>query len=83
MLTKGKATGLVVSASLDRLGAFFAEAGGSYMNSSRTAFTFNSPQNVQALTYIAGPGQGGLPQVRRSKLTPAGAGKPWATGPQP
>jgi multiple sugar transport system substrate-binding protein len=54
VLTKGKVTGLVVSASLDRLGAFFAEAGGSYMNANRTAFTFDSPQNVQALTYIQG-----------------------------
>jgi multiple sugar transport system substrate-binding protein len=54
VLTKGKVTGLVVSASLDRLGAFFAEAGGTYMNANRTAFTFDSPQNVQALTYIQG-----------------------------
>jgi multiple sugar transport system substrate-binding protein len=59
VLTKGKTTGLVVSSSLDRLGAFFAEAGGSYMNSSRTAFTFDSPQNVQALTYIAGLAKAG------------------------
>jgi multiple sugar transport system substrate-binding protein len=59
VLTKGKTTGLVVSASLDRLGAFFAEAGGSYMNSSRTAFTFDSPQNVQALTYLAGLAKAG------------------------
>jgi multiple sugar transport system substrate-binding protein len=58
-LTKGKTTGLVVSASLDRLGAFFAEAGGSYMNSSRTAFTFDSPQNVQALQYIEGLAKSG------------------------
>ena len=48
-----------MSDSLDRLGAFFAEAGGSYMNSSRTAFTFDSPQNVQALTYIAGLAKAG------------------------
>ena len=59
VLTKGKTTGLVVSASLDRLGAFFAEAGGSYMNPSRTAFTFDSPQNVQALTYLAGLAKAG------------------------
>jgi multiple sugar transport system substrate-binding protein len=59
VLTKGKTTGLVLSASLDRLGAFFAEAGGSYMNPSRTAFTFDSPQNVQALTYIAGLAKAG------------------------
>ena len=60
VLTKGKSqTGVVLSASLDRLGAFFAEAGGSYMNTSRTAFTFDSPQNVQALTYIAGLAKAG------------------------
>ena len=63
VLTKGKTTGLVVSASLDRLGAFFAEAGGSYMNSSRTAFTFDSPQNVQRAYLYRRPGQGWLPQV--------------------
>ena len=59
VLTKGKVTGLVVSASLDRLGAFFAEAGGSYMNVNRTAFTFDSPQNIQALTYIQGLAKAG------------------------
>jgi multiple sugar transport system substrate-binding protein len=59
VLTKGKTAGLVVSDSLDRLGAFFAEAGGSYMNASRTAFTFDSPQNVQAMTYIAGLAKSG------------------------
>ncbi len=59
VLTKGKTAGLVVSDSLDRLGAFFAEAGGSYMNASRTAFTFDSPQNLQALTYIAGLAKSG------------------------
>jgi multiple sugar transport system substrate-binding protein len=59
VLTKGKVTGLVVSASLDRLGAFFAEAGGTYMNANRTAFTFDSPQNVQALTYIQGLAKNG------------------------
>ena len=29
------------------------------MNASRTAFTFDSPQNVQALTYIAGLAKAG------------------------
>ena len=53
-LTKGKVTGLVVSNTLDRLGAFFAEAGGSYMNKSDTGFAFDSRQNVAALTYVEG-----------------------------
>jgi multiple sugar transport system substrate-binding protein len=34
------------------LGAFFAENGGSYMNSAGTKFTFNSPQNVGALEWV-------------------------------
>lgn len=59
VLTKGKTTGLVISDTLDRLGAFFAEAGGSYMNAARTAFTFNSPQNLQALTYLQGLAKAG------------------------
>jgi len=59
VLTKGKTTGLVISDTLDRLGAFFAEAGGSYMNASRTGFTFDSPQNLEALTYLAGLAKAG------------------------
>jgi multiple sugar transport system substrate-binding protein len=59
VLTKGKTTGLVISDTLDRLGAFFAEAGGSYMNASRTGFTFNSPQNIKALEYIQGLAKAG------------------------
>jgi multiple sugar transport system substrate-binding protein len=54
VLTKGHVTGLVMSNSLDRVGAFFAEAGGSYMNKSDTGFAFNSPQDVEALTYLQG-----------------------------
>jgi multiple sugar transport system substrate-binding protein len=53
-LTKNGVTGLVLSHGLDRLGAFFAENGGSYMNSNDTKFTFNSPQNVAALNWVAG-----------------------------
>ena len=51
-LTKNGVTGLVVSDTLDRLGAFFAENGGSYMNAAHTKFTFNSPQNVAALKWV-------------------------------
>ena len=51
-LTKNGVTGLVVSNTIDRLGAFFAENGGSYMNSSRTQFAFDSPQNVAALKWV-------------------------------
>jgi multiple sugar transport system substrate-binding protein len=59
VLTKGKTAGLVISDTLDRLGAFFAEAGGSYMNAARTGFTFDSPQNLEALNYIAGLAKSG------------------------
>jgi multiple sugar transport system substrate-binding protein len=51
-LTKHGVTGLVLSDSLDRLGAFFAENGGSYMNGNSTKFTFNSPQNIAALKWV-------------------------------
>ena len=51
-LTKGKVTGLVVGDTLDRVGAFMAEAGGSYMNADGSAFTFDSPQNIQGLTFV-------------------------------
>jgi len=54
VLTKGHVSGLVMSNSLDRVGAFFAEAGGSYMNKSDTGFAFNSPQDVEALNYLQG-----------------------------
>lgn len=51
-LTKKGVAGLVVGDTLDRLGAFFAENGGSYMNASRTKFTFDSRQNVAALKWV-------------------------------
>lgn len=51
-LTKNGVTGLVLTNTLDRLGAFFAENGGSYMNAAGTKFTFDSPQNVAALKWV-------------------------------
>jgi multiple sugar transport system substrate-binding protein len=51
-LTKGKVTGLVMSDTLDRVGAFMAEAGGTYMNADQSKFTFNTPQNITGLTYV-------------------------------
>ena len=59
-LTTKSITGLVVGDTLDRLGAFMAEAGGSYMNSKRTGFTFKSPQNLQALNFIEGLAKQGV-----------------------
>ncbi len=58
-LTSGGVTGLVVSDSIDRLGAFMAEDGGTYMNATHTAFAFDSTQNVAALTYIQGLAKSG------------------------
>jgi len=51
-LTSGKVVGLDVGNTIDRLGAFMAENGGSYMNKAGTAFAFNSPQNVAALNWF-------------------------------
>jgi multiple sugar transport system substrate-binding protein len=51
-LTGNGVVGLDIGNTLDRLGAFFAENGGSYMNKSGTRFTFNSPQNLQALQFV-------------------------------
>ncbi len=66
-LTRNGVTGLVISPTLDRIGAFFAENGGSYMNSKGTNFAFNSPQNVAALGYLKRMAQEGVlktsPQV--------------------
>ena len=51
-LTAGKVTGLVMSDTLDRVGAFMAEAGGTYMNADQSKFTFNTPANITGLTYV-------------------------------
>jgi multiple sugar transport system substrate-binding protein len=52
--------GLVVGDTLDRLGAFFAENGGSYMNANRTKFTFNSSANIIALKWVQGLAKQGI-----------------------
>jgi multiple sugar transport system substrate-binding protein len=51
-LTGKGVTGLVMTDSLDRVGAFMAEAGGTYMNADQTKFTFDTPQNLQGLQYV-------------------------------
>ena len=51
-LTRNGVVGLDIGNTLDRLGAFFAENGGAYMNKAGTKFTFNSPQNIAALKYV-------------------------------
>jgi multiple sugar transport system substrate-binding protein len=52
--------GLDVGNTMDRLGAFFAENGGSYMNKAGTKFTFNSPQNITALKWVQGLAKQGV-----------------------
>jgi multiple sugar transport system substrate-binding protein len=51
-LTGNGVTGLVMTDSLDRVGAFMAEAGGSYMNADQTKFTFDSPQSLRGLEFV-------------------------------
>ena len=53
-------TGLAVGDTLDRLGAFFAENGGSYMNKAGTSFAFNSPQNIKALEWVQSMAKQGI-----------------------
>jgi multiple sugar transport system substrate-binding protein len=59
-LTKNGVTGLVISPTLDRVGAFFAENGGSYMNAKGTNFAFDTPQNVAALGFLKKMAQEGV-----------------------
>jgi multiple sugar transport system substrate-binding protein len=59
-LTTKTVTGLAVGDSLDRLGAFFAENGGSYMNKAGTGFAFNSPQNIKALEWVQSMAKQGI-----------------------
>jgi multiple sugar transport system substrate-binding protein len=51
-LTAKGVTGLVMQDTIDRVGAFMAEAGGSYMNADGTKFTFDTPQNLQGLQFV-------------------------------
>ena len=51
-LTTGGVTGLVVGDTLDRLGVFMRQAGGTLLNSDGTAFEADSPQNLAGLEYV-------------------------------
>lgn len=59
-LTRNGVVGLDVGNTLDRLGAFFEENGGSYMNKAGTGFAFNSPQNVAALKWVQSMAKEGI-----------------------
>lgn len=51
-LTTDAQTGLVFTGEADRVGAFFAQAGGWYLDDAGTAATGDSPEIVEALTYV-------------------------------
>ncbi|PRY62582.1 carbohydrate ABC transporter substrate-binding protein (CUT1 family) [Knoellia remsis] len=51
-LTSGNVTGLVISGEAARVGAFMKQAGGWIVNEDGTEMTANSPENVEALTFV-------------------------------
>jgi multiple sugar transport system substrate-binding protein len=51
-LTAGKVTGLGIGDTRDRIGAFMVQAGGWITNKDQTQMTANTPENVQAITFV-------------------------------
>jgi len=51
-LTTATQTGLVIGDTRDRIGAFMVQAGGWIVNDDATEATADSPENVEALTYV-------------------------------
>ncbi|MGN6578290.1 MAG: sugar ABC transporter substrate-binding protein [Nocardioides sp.] len=51
-LTKGKQKGLVFGPEYQRVGVFFEQNGGGLVNDEGTEATVNSPENVEALTFV-------------------------------
>lgn len=51
-LTTGTQTGLVIGDTRDRVGAFMVQAGGWIVNDDATEATADTPENVEALTYV-------------------------------
>ena len=51
-LTKGDQVGLVYGPEFQRIGVFFEQNGGGLVNDDGTEATANSPENVEALTYV-------------------------------
>ena len=51
-LTKGKQVGLVFGPEYQRIGTFFEQNGGGLTNDEGTEATVNSPENVEALTFV-------------------------------
>ncbi|PVG82830.1 ABC transporter substrate-binding protein [Nocardioides gansuensis] len=53
-LTKGDVVGLAMSPEYARVGAFFPQAGGAMVSDDGTEATVDSPENLEALTYLQG-----------------------------
>lgn len=51
-LTTGDQVGLAMAPTRDRLGAFLVQAGGYWVNEDSTAATAETPENVEALTFV-------------------------------
>lgn len=51
-LTSGPTTGLSFSPEIARVGAFFPQAGGSFVSEDGKTATVNSPENIKALTFV-------------------------------
>lgn len=51
-LTKGDQVGLVYGPEFQRIGVFFEQNGGGLVNDEGTEATVNSPENVEALTFV-------------------------------
>lgn len=51
-LTSGPTTGLAFSPEIARIGAFFPQAGGSFVSEDGKTATINSPENVEALGFV-------------------------------
>ncbi|MEC5182086.1 sugar ABC transporter substrate-binding protein [Arthrobacter sp. CG_A4] len=51
-LTSGPTTGLSFSPEIARIGAFFPQAGGSFVSEDGKTATINSPENIEALGFV-------------------------------
>lgn len=78
-LTTASVAGLSIGNTLDRVGAFFKENGGSYMNAAGTKFVFNSPANIQALKFVQSMAKQGIMKFPQ-QLGASWAGEAFGTG---
>jgi multiple sugar transport system substrate-binding protein len=78
-LTTGDQTGLVIGPTRDRVGAFMVQAGGWFVNEDATEATVDSPENVEALTYVQGLLQSGAAKYP-SQVDAGWGGEAFGTG---